>query len=339
MKKRVLCVGFGMMILPAFAGQDPTLNLQFAIPVAEETVAASTTAELVGSIDKQTQRVSLRFTNAKAKDVIGWLQKQNVNFVIEDSELPKDKTVSLNLQNQPIDDVMEALGAAFDGSFEKRKDIWVFRAGRRAMFFSDDLALPGAPMAPRSLRMTLPSPPKLRGIEGKDLTPEQKKKLEAEMQHLEAEMKKLGTELGKQFQFQFKDFDGKFDEEFAKKLELQLKDFDKTFGKDFEIKMDRIGKALEVELKAHEEAMIALDKAAKAGERAVQVRVKAAQTEELFKSITPEQKKLQKDRGYLKLSDMTAEQRKLITADPKAEFEIKIVKNDETLVIKNEPEN
>ncbi len=325
---RFLSASLGLSVLPAFAGQDPSLNLQYAIPAAEE-VSILESLPSSDSEDQVKQSVSVRFTNAKAKEVFGWLQKKNVNFVVDDSQLPANKTITLNLQNQAMEDVLEAIGSALGGRFEKRKGIYVYQSGDSRMLLTEMKALDSTRMAlPRMRIETLPSRP---------MSPEEKKKFDASMKKFEAEMKQFGEKMEKSFG---PEFEKQFN---SKEMELKL---NKAFGPDFEKRMEEFGKSFEgmgkqFELhfkdfdKDFKDLDLDLKELSKLGET-IEVTVKEKDVDGLLKSLTPEQKKLQEDRGYLLLKDLTAAQRKHFPGEMKGKFEISIVKDGQKLTIKGE---
>jgi hypothetical protein len=328
----MLCAGLGLLVLSAHAGQDPTLNMQYALPVSEETTISASTLPIVSFFDLQSKRVSVRFTNAKAKDVIGWLQKNNVNFVIDDSDLPKDKTVSLNLENQPLEDVLEALGTAFGGSFQKRKEIYVYKPGYhwneamapmiRALPGTSRFEIRTQPGQPPRVLPRFEMVPHSDGakVEHFEFTPEQRKKFDADMEKIGKEMKAFSFKLGEEF----KGFDKEFADTFLKNFK-----FDEEKMKSIELSVEKMAKEMELKAKSLEGKGKALGSA----ERTVTINAK--KMEDFIASLTADQKKLMKDRGYLKLNDLTAAQKELI-GNPKGEFEIKLKREDATVVIKND---
>ncbi len=336
---RFLSASLGLSVLPAFAGQDPSLNLQYAIPAAEE-VSILESLPSSDSEDQVKQSVSVRFTNAKAKEVFGWLQKKNVNFVVDDSQLPANKTITLNLQNQAMEDVLEAIGSALGGRFEKRKDIYVFQAGEGRGYRQLKRTVdPARPAAPWMRIETLPSRP---------MSPEEKKRFDASMQKFEAEMKRFGEKMEKDFgpefekKFNSKEFELKMDKAFGPEFQKRMEEFGKSFegfgksfegmGKQFELDFKDFDKEFEKDFKDFD---IDLKGLKKLGET-VEVTVKEKNVDELLKSLTTEQKKLQQDRGYLLLKDLTAAQRKHFPGEMKGKFEISIVKDGQKLTIKGE---
>jgi hypothetical protein len=329
---RFLSASLGLSVLPAFAGQDPSLNLQYAIPAAEEV----SILESLPSSDSESQikqSVSVRFTNAKAKEVFGWLQKKNVNFVVDDSQLPANKTITLNLQNQTMEDVLEAIGSALGGRFEKRKGIYVYQPGEGRMLLTPLKALDSTRMVlPRMRIETLPS---------REMSPAEKRKFDASMKKFEAEMKQFGEKMEKSFgpefekQFNSKEMELKLNKAFGPDFEKRMEEFGKSFegmGKQFELHFKDFDKDFEKDFKDFD---IDLKELKKLGET-VEVTVKGKDVDELLKSMTPEQKKLQEERGYLLLKDLTASQRKHFPGEMKGKFEISIVKDGQKLTIKGE---
>lgn len=88
--------------------------------------------------------ISVRFKDASASDVLDWLSNQGVSFVT--SEVPKNAKVTLNLNNVPLSDAVEAIGAALGGGWERRGSVYVFRNG---VF----MAMPGAGFTAKAMPM------------------------------------------------------------------------------------------------------------------------------------------------------------------------------------------
>jgi hypothetical protein len=70
--------------------------------------------------------------------VIDWLQKNGVNFMLKDSQLPKDASITLNVTDQPVSDVVEALGEALGGHWDKHGQIYVYRPEAGIQVFGGD---------------------------------------------------------------------------------------------------------------------------------------------------------------------------------------------------------
>jgi hypothetical protein len=198
MLKRVLSAGIAILSLPVLAGQDPSLNLQYAAPDESAMAGLDTFWSSPASPAQRTlesKRVSAKFNQANAREIVGWLISNGVNFVVNDEDLPAKKSISMNLVDQPLGEVLQAIGTALEGRFVRRGEIYVFRPGINPM--EEFEWTPGR--TPRLGSPMTPMPP---------LTLEQRKQLEA----LD----------GKVFRF---DFD-------TKELERTFKDLDKKFNSE-----------------------------------------------------------------------------------------------------------
>ncbi|MDX2064978.1 MAG: STN domain-containing protein [Fimbriimonadaceae bacterium] len=279
------------MSLPVLAGQDPSLNLQYAAPddtaylVADDSVANSTVSDAQRALE--TKRVSAKFNQANARDIVNWLTSNGVNFVLDDDELPIKKSISMNLVNQPLGEVLQAIGTALNGRFVRRGEIYVFRPGvdPEAFFWA-----PG-----RSPRLPSPMPPI------PPLTKEQRKGL------LDQEGTQRFEFNREEFEKAFKDFDKKFNSE----------EFRKAF-KDFETKFDAeaFGKQFkDLEFRMESDFPRAFG---------VVPDVNGTNIDALLKSLTKAQKEKQAKQGYLTPEDLTAEQRRMLSKDLKGEYTIEI---------------
>jgi hypothetical protein len=115
----------GLLGAYASAGlQDPTFDFRFAAP---ELAPEQATPVIVSKPAQPT--VTARFRSAKVGDVLAWLERQNVNFIAAESDLPLQTRVSINLVDQPLDQVLSAIGEALKGHWIRRGNIHVFRSG------------------------------------------------------------------------------------------------------------------------------------------------------------------------------------------------------------------
>jgi hypothetical protein len=72
--------------------------------------------------------VSLSFDNTSSVDVMSWLVKQDVNFIVNIDTLPK-KQLTLNLKNVPIHEALQTLADVLDGHWEVKGSTAIFRSG------------------------------------------------------------------------------------------------------------------------------------------------------------------------------------------------------------------
>jgi tRNA nucleotidyltransferase/poly(A) polymerase len=146
-----------------------------------------------------------------------------------------------------------------------------------------------------------------KSIEGMKLSEKERKELETEMKKLHEEMKALPGEM-KMFKFDAKDL-------------KELKGMSEAERKAFEKSM----KDLQIELKD-------LHSLPKSG--IAPVTLKSASMKELMKSLTPDQKAKHERQGYLKLSDLSGAQKKML-GNPSGNFTISVNMDGQKLTIKN----
>jgi hypothetical protein len=120
------------------AAQDPTFEsptfTPLILPDAQEATGslsqgAGAPTTTLWSPSAAQKRVSVHFEKASPQEVIDWLTKQGVSFVTSDSDFPSDKRITLNVVDQPIADVAQAIAAALGGHWESRGNVMVFRKG------------------------------------------------------------------------------------------------------------------------------------------------------------------------------------------------------------------
>ena len=79
---------------------------------------------------KSDKDLSVDFNNAKASEVMDWMRKSGVNFVVETSDIPKDKTFSIHLKGQSKEQVVEAIASVMGLNASKKGDIYTLTPGR-----------------------------------------------------------------------------------------------------------------------------------------------------------------------------------------------------------------
>ncbi len=89
--------------------------------------ATAPSDQIVELTSSQKQHVTVRFNNAPIQRVLDWLGKQDANFVVSSSSISSDLKISLNVKDEPLSSVENAIAAAMGGSWAKRDGIMVFR--------------------------------------------------------------------------------------------------------------------------------------------------------------------------------------------------------------------
>jgi len=207
-------------------GQDPSIDTQIVTPVLSRLSTSALPPQ-------SSEKITVQFRDTKPAEVLSWLEKHGVNFVVSAGEISDSARVTLNVQDQPIDDVVNAIARALGGHWEKENGIRVFQKGN-AMFFSPANGVqefaPFAkfpPMDKDGKAMKDGDWAKTFGKDfPKDFGPEYQKKMEAWSKDFE---KKFGPEFQKQMESSGKDWQKSFGPEFQKKMEVFSKDFSGKF--------------------------------------------------------------------------------------------------------------
>ena len=75
------------------------------------------------------KRVSATMNDASMDAVLEWLRKTGVNFVIESGSPAARARLNLNINNQPLEKVMDAIASAVGGEWVKHGDVYSLRSG------------------------------------------------------------------------------------------------------------------------------------------------------------------------------------------------------------------
>lgn len=77
----------------------------------------------------QNKNVTVDFVNAPASEVLAWLKKAGVNFVIDTEDVPQDKRLTVHIKNQPMDKAIEAIADALGLGWTKKGNIYTLKQG------------------------------------------------------------------------------------------------------------------------------------------------------------------------------------------------------------------
>jgi hypothetical protein len=207
----------------AATAQDASLDTQLVTPVYSRPAMGAT-------LETSDDRVSVHFHDAKASEVLAWLEDHRVNFVVATGELPTGLRVTLSIQDESVDSVANAIARALGGHWDREGGVRVFRR---------DL---GNPMVIRDLKPGLESHELPDGDQIARQIEEQTRQLQLQFgpdfqRKMEEQSKMLADQFGPKFQAQMA--------EQSKRIAEQAKQFQKQFGPDFERKMDGMSKQLE----------------------------------------------------------------------------------------------
>lgn len=303
------------------------------------------------------------FNNATAKEVFDWMKSQKLNFVVDVTKIP-DKRLTLSFDKVPAETAIRAVSRALGFGWAREGDVFVLSQDPlldRTLFGRDndrlrmlrDLNVPFVGKG-KSFDFDFDMPdfdfmPYMG--DGQDLTPEQKKKMEEWAKRFSETMKN--------------EWSGKFSKEMIEKMkadgmieigpmiyrsleplkELELilpdgKDLTPEQRKELDEARIKIKKLHETELKHLKDMKIRVGEMSEKERAEMQkhleeMRVKIGEgkayrfgsmdLKKLKESLTPEQKKFMKEKGYLELTDLTTEQKKMLgDLPPNAKVKLKL---------------
>jgi len=270
--------------------QDPRFDLQFAVPVidqgptqaAKEAVpstyvapatptapAMNITWQVPAAVD-QGPKVSVQFHSAKPAEVLEWLEKQGISFVVADGMIPPNSTFTINMVDQPVGNIADALARALGGHWENQNNIRIYKAGSADIFTTRSGAIqafpsfkgdadfakafkfdgkPGEPFTIESgdmkgLKLKLEDLSKKRG-DAKTWMLDAKgdKELQLRIKEMTEAMPDL-SQL-KALELSQKDMEKQFGPEFRQKMELRAKEMAKEFGPAYQKKMEAMAKDMQ----------------------------------------------------------------------------------------------
>ena len=213
------------------------------------------------------RKVSVKFNNAGASDVLKWLTKQNVNFVANTDTLPKSK-ITVNLANVPLHEALDAVADALGGAWMVKGSTLIFHTG--GVRFSPFATTRNYTFPSEGFRTIDPRAFKMQPLDGRAFA--------------YSFDEKAYKDLGK-----LKGLDGKtFNYQFDDKAFKELKTFNEKDGV-FARTNGTFG-------------------------------FKKVDAKKFLDSMSDAQKDLMKKQGYLKVSDLTEDQKKMIFENPKGEL-------------------
>ncbi len=223
------------------------------------------------------QSVTGSLNQVSAQQAIEWLRSKGLNFVIDSTDIPADRKVTINLNNASGEDAVKAVAKALGLGYEMEGKTYVLTPNRHGIH-----------------------------VWGHDLSPEDQAKMEKEMQ---GRVKVFMDGDGKEFEKHMEEFGKhmeKWGEEFGRKFENMGKDGFKFElhgdGKEFRMDLDELEKSLK-DLKMP--SMADLPKLPR-------VHVQLPEIQKLLESLTPEQKAQMERDGEITLRDLTPAQREAL---------------------------
>lgn len=342
---------------PPILAEIPVVGQAAPAKVVEGTIAPryyTTVADAghsLGTLKGMDRKVSVNLNNVTAADALKWVGKQNVNYVVNLDTLPKSK-ISLNMKDVPLSEALSSIADVLGGHWQVKGSTLLFRGGFG--FFSAPLApmgqtrmfAPGQTFRFDTKAFEMPDMKTFK-FDGKVLTPREFEKMHGEMgKHLhdfkfdKETMDKLHKELGTLGKMH----DFKFDKDTMEKLHKELGSLGKLHIDGQELSKEqraKFEKDLSIALKAKDSALLQLKDGEKLNSlsKFQALGFKKVDSAKLLKSLTAGQREIMKKQGFLKISDLTKEQKEMIFTDPKAEikgdFSFILNLDGEKLTIKN----
>jgi hypothetical protein len=96
--------------------------------------------EPVASAQGPSTRLSATMNNASMEDVLEWLRRTGVNFVIDAGDPASRARLNVNVNNQPLKDVMDAIASAVGGAWVKHGEVYSLKS--RGMFGATAPSIP-----------------------------------------------------------------------------------------------------------------------------------------------------------------------------------------------------
>jgi len=223
---------------------SPSTSISLAVP----RLSSITIGKQKGS------NTSVQFSSAQVTEVLRWLRDNGYNFVVNDSELPKNRTITLNISSQPVSAVADAIARSLDGHWETSNGIHVFKKGT---FMKNWMTVPSegnliwGGAIPSDSQIQEKIAREMQDAFGPKFQKQMEEmarsqKLSAEKQELKA--RKLQEQFGPEFEKKMQDaFGPKFQKQMeemarsqklgAEDQELKARKLQEQFGPEFEKKM------------------------------------------------------------------------------------------------------
>lgn len=103
--------------------QDPSYDFQIATPALASSTVTASEPEVFGD------RITVQFREAKVGEVLSFLEKHGINFVVSSQSFDKDATLTLSVTEVPLQELVDSIALAFGGRWEKTGSTLVFQKG------------------------------------------------------------------------------------------------------------------------------------------------------------------------------------------------------------------
>ena len=194
---------------------NPALDRDLGVPKLQSAIYSS--------MGQKGSNTSVEFRSAKVSEVLNWLRANGYSFVVNDTDIPSNKSISLNIVNQPVGAVAEAIANALGGHWESTNGIHVYKKGSLGTNWmkvpSEGSMIWGGELPGNALQKEAGS--------GDPFGPEFQLKIQ----------KEAGPEFQKNFVEQFgPDFAKKMKDQFGPEFQKKMKE---EFGDNFESKIQK----------------------------------------------------------------------------------------------------
>jgi len=218
---------------------NPSIDNRIGVPKLESALYAP--------MAQRDSKLSVQFHSARISEVLNWLQAHGFNYIVNDGDFAQGKTLSLNIVNQTVGSVADAVAIALGGHWENVNGVHIYKKGDPSAGWMKNSTT--GPMiwtdgAPAIKELQDKDVEKLFGkdfqksIQGQ-FGPEFQMKIQKEFGP--EFQKKIEDQFGSKFQKQMQD---QFGPEFQKKLREKSatgsdKDMEKLFGPEFQMKIEK----------------------------------------------------------------------------------------------------
>jgi len=259
---------------------------------------------LFGEAKTNDQSVTGNLNQVTAKEAIDWLKSKGLNFVIDTTDIPADRKVTINLSNVSGEDAVKAVAKALGLNYEMEGKTYVLRPESNFRVWRGEMS--------EADKERLQSELKGRVRVFTDGNSEQ---WEKEMEEFGKRMEQWGEEFGKKFESMGKD---------GFKFELR------GDGKEFSMDLSEIEKHLK-DLKIP--AMPNMPKLPR-------VMIQLPEIKKLLENLTPEQRAQMERDGEITLRDLTPGQREALgMKGDMGDVEITISKDGTRIRVETKGEN
>lgn len=261
------------------------------------------------------QRVTADFKSAPLSEVLKWLSSQGLSFVVKDGTL--DGRLTIHIANQPLKDAADAIAKAMGGRWDRNGDVFTLKSGSDGlgMLRYEDFKVDGTPKT-----FTIPNIQDLPAF--KFSFPDDNVWSEADKKAFKDQMLKFKQSLPNLKVWT--DQDGKILERDLSKMKIDEKELKAFKDKmsEFKLSLPDVDKLKRLELDL-----------SKVGDKSFIF--KAEGIRELMKSLTKEQWEKHEKQGYLKPSDLSPDQIKMLGNDRDGEWTLSFTIDGKSLTIKS----